>query len=427
MASSLSLDTQAVLLLCARLGEREEGPVKPLTTRQYSSLATWLHERSLRPGDLLRHSGRNQLADLTQNEASQEQIEQLLDRGTALAIMTERWTNIGIWVISRGDEAYPTRYKTYLQHKAPPVLYGVGEQDALQCGGLAVVGSREASEADLAYARKIGEACAMQRVCVVSGAAKGIDSEAMMSAIEQGGRSVGVLAEGLGRASVASRYRDAIMEGRLTLISPFDPDSRWFAFNAMERNKLVYALADAALVVACTDDKGGTWSGASEAMKHGRAPVFVKNTDDAPAGNRKLLQLGARELPPEAWTDISGLFAKDGRPAPLFEVQVGAVEVIDCVTADAGSAAPPPAPESLPPPTRGPDKDAYPRVLEMLLEVLQDPRDAQAVAQALDVVPTQAQAWLKRAVAEGSVRKLTNPVRYVAAAQSLFVMKASNQ
>ncbi len=429
MVLSLSLDTQAVLLLCARLGEREESPVKPLTTRQYSSLATWLRERSLRPGDLLRPSGRAQLSDLSQNDANQEQVEQLLDRGTALAIMTERWTNSGIWVVSRGEDAYPTRYKSYLQHKAPPLLYGVGEQEVLQCGGLAVVGSREASEEDLEFARSIGATCAAQRVGVVSGAAKGIDSAAMMSAIEQGGRSVGVLAEGLGRASVASRFREAIIEGGLTLISPFDPDSRWFAFSAMERNKLVYALADAALVVACSDDKGGTWSGANEALRHAQVPVFVKNTGEAPNGNRKLLQMGAREFPSDGWSDIVGLFRTAAKPAPLFEVQeaLGAGEVPDSRAPDLQDDASTLEPESRSSPNCAPDLDAYPRVLEILLEVLKDPHDARSVAQVLDIVPAQAQAWLRRAVSEGSVRKLTKPVRYVAAAQSLFMVKASNQ
>jgi hypothetical protein len=58
MASSalhvLSPDTQAILLLCARLSKGPDAPVeKPLSPSEYHRLARWLHERSLCPGDLL--------------------------------------------------------------------------------------------------------------------------------------------------------------------------------------------------------------------------------------------------------------------------------------------------------------------------------------------------------------------------------------
>lgn len=253
-------DTQATLLLCARLGQREENAVKPLSPRQYAEIAIWLKDRSLRPGDLLRDAGRAQLADLPPEKFSKESVELLLDRGAALALVLERWTSQGLWVLGQGDPMYPARYTSYLERDAPPLLYGVGEQSFLDSGGLAIVGSREATEDELEFTRGVGAACAQQKIAVISGAAKGIDSESMMAAVDRGGKSLGVLAEGLGRAAVAGHYHDAILEGRLTLISPYDPDSHWFAFKAMERNKLIYGLADAALVVCASDEKGGTWA-----------------------------------------------------------------------------------------------------------------------------------------------------------------------
>ena len=100
-----SLDAQAILLLCARLGDRQDDTVKPLTTRQYSALAKWLRERSLRPGDLLNDSGRSQLDDLNVQELNAGSVEKLLARGAALAIMVERWVSRGMWILSRGDAA----------------------------------------------------------------------------------------------------------------------------------------------------------------------------------------------------------------------------------------------------------------------------------------------------------------------------------
>jgi predicted Rossmann fold nucleotide-binding protein DprA/Smf involved in DNA uptake len=313
-------DTQALLLLCARLGQHDENFVKPLSVRQYDGLAKWLAKRSLRPGDLLRNSGRNQLAEFDTPEVPREAIERLLDRGTALALLTESWTNSGLWVLGIGDAAYPERYKRLLEQAAPRLLYGVGDQGSLEGGGLAIVGSRNADEDDLQFARGVAGACAKQGLTVISGGAKGTDSEAMMAALDHGGRSVGVLPEGLGRAAVASAYHDALMEGRLTLISPFEPESRWFAFKAMERNKLIYALSDAALVVCASEDKGGTWSGATEALKQGRVPVFVRTSGNPPAGNHKLLQAGARAFSlTEPWEDLSRVLHEPVGATTLFD------------------------------------------------------------------------------------------------------------
>jgi len=408
-------DTQAVLLLCAKLGERHD-IARPLNTKQYSALAKWLRERSLRPRDLLQNSGRLQLSELRISEVGRDQIERLLDRGAALGVMVERWTSRGVWLISRADEEYPARYKTYLQHATPPVIYGVGEHSSLQKGGLAVVGSRHASEEDVFFAQRVGAACADQGIAIISGAAKGIDSESMMSAINKRGTAIGVLAEGLGRAAVAEPYHDSIVEGRLTLISPYEPESRWFAFTAMERNKLIYALADAALVVASSDEQGGTWSGAVEALKQGQIPIYVKGSGQIPAGNRKLIQSGAQEFPREPWTNLRQLFETSSAPTILSFGDQGQTHpdassaVLDQLAPE--NPIPAPAPELAADQGRN-GSDAYNHIVGAMLEALAEPTDQKSLAEKLNVLPSQAKAWLKRAVEEGRVQKTKRPLRYV--------------
>jgi predicted Rossmann fold nucleotide-binding protein DprA/Smf involved in DNA uptake len=114
MTEPLSADTQAVLLLCSRLGQRNENGAKPLTLRQYNTLARWLREQSMRPGDLLENAGRARHAELRSAEIAPDIIARLLDPGAALGIMVERWTRQGLFVLSRSDEAYPSRVKGYL-------------------------------------------------------------------------------------------------------------------------------------------------------------------------------------------------------------------------------------------------------------------------------------------------------------------------
>ena len=65
----------------------------------------------------------------------------------------------------------------------------------------------------------------------------------------------------------------------------------------MGRNRLIYCLADYAIVVASDAEKGGTWAGASEALKAGWIPVFILDHVAMPEGNRLLLQKGGIAFP----------------------------------------------------------------------------------------------------------------------------------
>src|ERR1035438_5910088 len=137
--STLTPDTQAVLLLCGELGQRGSNGLKPLGLRQYNNLATWLKIEGLRPGDLLTSEGKTKLGGLQTAEVNPDRVSPLLERGTALALVVEKWERSGLWVISRSDSCYPERLKRYLGQAAPPLLYGVGSKSLLNRGGLASI------------------------------------------------------------------------------------------------------------------------------------------------------------------------------------------------------------------------------------------------------------------------------------------------
>jgi predicted Rossmann fold nucleotide-binding protein DprA/Smf involved in DNA uptake len=423
MTELFSDDTQAALLLCSRLGRVEDNGVKPLSAKQYSALARWLHERSMRPADLMNNRGRSRLAELQIPDLTQEGVEALLDRGAALGIMTERWTSRGLWVLSRGDAAYPNRFKGYMGQAAPPLLFGTGNPKLLQTGGLAMVGSRDASEEDIEFARRVAAACASQGIAAISGGARGIDLESMATAFEAGGCAIGVLPDSLWRTTVSARYREGIISGRLTLVSPYDPDARWFAFTAMERNKLIYALSDAALVVSSAVESGGTWAGAVEALDSQRITVYVKIYGAIQEGNRKLLGRGAVPFPKEPWTDLKSLFVQPRQEATLFSEPAATSEpsLPEVVPQSTGEDHVPleHLVASKPEESRaGPPRDVFAIVLPELLLALEQPRTEKEIQQSLGVVLAQVRAWLKRACEEGQVRKMGRPLRYVATAKS---------
>jgi len=413
MTEGLSADTQAVLLLCGRLGQREENGAKPLTTRQYGVLARWLRERTMRPADLLDTAGRSRLPELQSPDVAPHVIERLLDRGAALGIMAERWASRGLWVLSRSDDIYPGRLKSYLGQATPPLLYGAGEPRLLQAGGLAIVGSRDASEEDIEFARSVGAACASQDIAVISGGARGVDLEGMAAGFEAGGKAVGVLPDSLARNAVSPRYREGLISGRLALVSPYDPDARWFAFTAMERNKVIYALSDAALVASSAADNGGTWAGAVEALDAARITVYVKAHGNVKEGNRKLLARGGRAFPEGPWSDLRSLFTPVAAEPTLFTT----ASVPEPAAALAVPENSHPSDETETPASTAPEtrpRDAFEVVLSDLLLTFAEPGTEKNLEEALGVVPAQAKAWLKRACDEGHVRKLSRPVRYVA-------------
>src|SRR5690606_34329385 len=125
---------------------------------------------------------------------------------------------------------------------------------------------------------------------IVSGAARGIDEAAMRGALAHKGRVIGVMADSLMRTASSKKYRDAIMRKDMVLISAVHPEAAFNAGNAMARNKYVYALSKAAVIVCSDKGKGGTWAGATEGLQHKWVPIWVKQDEPIPSGNRALLE-----------------------------------------------------------------------------------------------------------------------------------------
>ena len=406
-----SPDTQAVLLLCGRFGSSRDG-VTPLSDSEYNHVAVWLHRQGLRPADLLEEEGRQKL--LTEGlPLPASRLTELLERGVAMALAIEDWTNKGLWVLSRSDESYPKRLKGRgRRSQAPPVLYGAGELTLLSGGGLAIVGSREASEEALDLARRVACACAEQGIQVISGGARGVDNEAMSAGLASGGSAVGVLANDLDRTATRGRFRSAIQDGTLALISPYDPGSGFNVGHAMRRNRYIYNLADFGVVASSSSGSGGTWQGAIDAIK-AREPVFVwAGGQEVPEGNRQLIERGALPFPEGPWKKLRENLTKahfSSRAAEPFQEKL----------IDEGPRATTQADRPLTESETGhelssPPATAYEAVLPVMLHHLREPQSSKNLAELLDVGAGQAQTWLTKAVEQNKVAKRTRPVRYVA-------------
>ena len=96
------------------------------------------------------------------------------------------------------------------------------------------------------------------------------------------------------RAALNRENRAVLMDGKLVLVSPYDPAAGFNVGNAMQRNKLIYGLADAALVVSSDFEKGGTWAGAVEQLEKLRlSTIYVRSTGSPQKSLHALERRGA--------------------------------------------------------------------------------------------------------------------------------------
>jgi predicted Rossmann fold nucleotide-binding protein DprA/Smf involved in DNA uptake len=238
-------------------------------------------------------------------------LQRLVGRGFLLSQVIEHWHARAIWVISRADTQYPRRLKERLRENSPAVLYGCGDIGLLETGGLAVVGSRHIDDSLINYTMDVGRLAARAGRTLVSGGARGVDQAAMGGALEAGGQVCGVLADSLEKTSMNREHRNLLLSGQLVLMSPYDPSARFNVGNAMQRNKLIYALADTSLVVSSDLNKGGTWAGAVEQLdKLKFVAVFVRSTGESSPGLEALRQKGALPWPnPEDVDAFNAVFS----------------------------------------------------------------------------------------------------------------------
>lgn len=304
MTFFLSSDTQATLLLTAPLLAGEgEGNVDALRPSEYLKLTNALAKSNHTPAQLL-ESNLEDLPAEVRTLIDGERYRKLLSRGFQLTQAMERWQSRAIWIVGNSDDNYPARFKDRLKDHSPPLVYGCGDPGLLEAGGLAVVGSRDVDPALIEFTENVGCLAAQARRNIISGAARGIDQAAMRGALAAGGKAVGVMADSLERAALNREHRDLISDGKLVLISPYDPLAGFNIGHAMQRNKLIYALSDAALVVNSDYEKGGTWAGAVEQLEKYRfISVYVRTSGDIGEGLEALQKKGALPWPNPSGSD----------------------------------------------------------------------------------------------------------------------------
>lgn len=210
------------------------------------------------------------------------------------AFLAESYFNQGFEIIPITSQEYSKTLKSNLKAAhAPAVLYVKGNKKIIDEKSIAIVGSRDASDVALKFTDNIAKLASNQFKVVVSGFAKGVDKQALDSAINYKGQSVIVLPQGIMTfASGFKNYYKQILDGDVLVLSTFFPKSPWRAELAMARNPIIYGLADE-IYVAESAEKGGTWSGVVDGLRKGRKIYVRKPGLGEKNANNILIQKGA--------------------------------------------------------------------------------------------------------------------------------------
>jgi predicted Rossmann fold nucleotide-binding protein DprA/Smf involved in DNA uptake len=227
------------------------------------------------------------------HESNEPPIAALAGRGALAALHLSELESQGLTVLTPFHPRFPAEYLERLTTSAPPILYAAGELDVLTSDDqrLAIVGSRDATDEDLDFAASAAREASRHGWRVVSGGARGVDAAGLNAAVEEGQIVIAVLTEGLNKALRKGALRRVVADGQAAVVSPVHPDTGFTVGNAMARNKLIYALADVTFVAAAVEGEGGTWGGASEALRRGFGRVAVNVRASAADA---LAQLGAQ-------------------------------------------------------------------------------------------------------------------------------------
>lgn len=156
-------------------------------------------------------------------------------------------------------------------------LWVAGDPALVSKPGVAIVGTRKVSSDGAKRARRLAKELVDAGVVVVSGLAEGVDTHALSSAIEAGGKTIAVIGTPIDKAYPA---RNASLQATIAadhlLVSQFAPDSAVHKGNFPTRNKLMAALSDATVIIEASDTSG-TLHQAAECIRLGRLLFIARS------------------------------------------------------------------------------------------------------------------------------------------------------
>ena len=285
-------NSKAIMVLCSFVGAKSQ-KVSPLQPKEWSELAFNLKSKKYQPYQLLDYNN-DVINELELDESLKNRIKALISRSSALTFDLAKYEKLGIKSLTRADSDYPKLLKDKLGNSCPPILYYCGNLELLNKDYIGFVGSRETDTSDIKIDHDLVKICLDNRHGVVSGGAKGIDSESTKYCLESDGQCLEILSDSMLKKLKDKDYMQYIRKNKLLCISFASPEATFDIGMAMMRNKFIYLFSKGTIVITSSYKIGGTWAGAIECIKKGYSPICVVN--NGKPGNMALIKLGAKPI-----------------------------------------------------------------------------------------------------------------------------------
>ncbi len=162
---------------------------------------------------------------------------------------------------------------------------------------IAIVGTRKATGAGLALAKKISSELTEAGFAIISGLAMGIDTAAHEGCLSAGGKTFAVLAGGLNKAYPAqnAKLAERIIKTGGALISEYPDGTPTYKEHFLARNRITSGLSDAVIIIEAPE-RSGSIATAGFAAEQGREVFVIPGPAGHVnyAGSHKLIRDGAR-------------------------------------------------------------------------------------------------------------------------------------
>ncbi len=308
-------NSSTITVLCSHLCSDDCRPLEP---SEWTKLADKLIAQNLQPKDLLNLSDDDMKMYFDYGEEEADRLKKLFDRGGSLAFQLDKLSSMGIRIVTRADKEYPKQLKAKLKGKCPPLFYYAGNISLLEDKTVGFVGSRSVGEEDIAFTEKTVGKINQKGYGVVSGGAKGVDSAAAAASVLNGSFCVEYICDSLARRIRSSEVIAKIQNNQLLMLSIAVPSAGFNAGMAMQRNKYIYSQSVATVAVKSDYNKGGTWSGATDALKNKYCPVFCRSCRKY-TGNTELIKLGAIPIDDDWDADVDNTSTEENTQLSFFD------------------------------------------------------------------------------------------------------------
>jgi len=243
-------------------------------------------------------------------ESEDQEVQTLIKRSGAVSFKVKEMEKMGIKITTIFDDDFPFNLFQKLGDKCPPLFYYCGDPTLNKRKYVGYVGSRSTTDIDQSWIEKMIDKNLLCQFGVVSGGAKGVDSISATYAIDNGGFAIEFLADGLEKKIKDRAVLKQLLDGKLLLYSAVSPFAKKyrnsFVVAAMDRNKFIYAQSCGTVVVKSDFGKGGTWAGATEALKNKWCKIYVWDKKNY-QGNQALIKQGGTGLDDKGEKTIDNL------------------------------------------------------------------------------------------------------------------------